>query len=149
MLHILYKNTKSCRGTHSRKRRGRNCCCKGKTFIWIVQGIRGKSAEMEVVFNRCWVFRDAKCGIYKPKLGIYTPRGMGRGTLVHSLGSMNLSPMILYQVHYDDTECFVQTVPCHYTRRTEGWVWAFVRDSGAHQWSSKSKEPHSKVYILT
>ena len=38
---------------------------------------------------------DTKCGIYKPKLGIYTPRGMGRGTLVHSLGSMNLSPMIL------------------------------------------------------
>ena len=38
---------------------------------------------------------DTKCGIYKPKLGIYTPRVMGRGTLVHSLGSMNLSPMIL------------------------------------------------------
>ena len=37
---------------------------------------------------------DTKCGIYKPKLGIYTPRVMGRGTLVHSLGSMNLSPMI-------------------------------------------------------
>ena len=48
------------------------------------------------------------------------PRGTRTGTLVHSLGSMNLSPMILYQVHYDDTECFVQTVPCHYTRRTEG-----------------------------
>ena len=95
MLHILYKNTKSCRGTHSRKRRGRNCCCKGKAFIWIVQGFWKKSAELEVVFNRCWVFRDAKCGICKPKLGIYTPRVMGRGTLVHSLGSMNLSPMIL------------------------------------------------------
>ena len=53
-----------------------------------------KSEELEVVFNRCWVFRDAKCGIYKPKLGIYTPSVMGRGTLVHSLGSMNLSPMI-------------------------------------------------------
>ena len=32
-----------------------------------------KSVEMEVVFNRCWVFRDAKCGICKPKLGIYKP----------------------------------------------------------------------------
>ena len=30
-----------------------------------------QSAEMEVVFNRCWVFQDAKCGICKPKLGIY------------------------------------------------------------------------------
>ena len=38
---------------------------------------------------------DTKCGICKPKLGIYTPRVMGRGRLVHSLGSMNLSPMIL------------------------------------------------------
>ena len=28
---------------------------------------------MEVVFNECWVFRDAKCGICKPKLGIYKP----------------------------------------------------------------------------
>ena len=55
MLHILYKKTKSCRGTHSRKRRGRNCCCKGKTFIWIVQGFWKKSAEMEATFNRCWV----------------------------------------------------------------------------------------------
>ena len=53
---------------------------------------------MEAIFNKCWVFRGEKCGIYKPKLGIYTPRVMGRvmgtGTLVHSLGSMNLSPMI-------------------------------------------------------
>ena len=32
-----------------------------------------KSEEMEVVFNRCWMFRDAKCGICKPKLGIYKP----------------------------------------------------------------------------
>ena len=47
MLHILYKNTKSCRGTHSRKRRGRNCCCKDKTFIWIVQGIWGKNVQGE------------------------------------------------------------------------------------------------------
>ena len=38
-------------------------CCKGKAFIWIVQGFCGKSAELEVIFNRCWVFRDAKCGI--------------------------------------------------------------------------------------
>ena len=40
---------------------------------------------------------DTKCGIYKPKLGIYTPRVMGRGTLVHSLGSMNLS--VCHEVH--------------------------------------------------
>ena len=33
--------------------------CKGKTFIWIVQGFWKKSAEMEVVFNSCWVYRDA------------------------------------------------------------------------------------------
>ena len=32
-----------------------------------------KSEEMKAVFNRCWVFRDAKCGICKPKLGIYKP----------------------------------------------------------------------------
>ena len=44
--------------------------CKGKAFIWIVQGFWKKRAEMEVVFNRCWVFRDEKCGICKPKLGI-------------------------------------------------------------------------------
>ena len=30
-------------------------CCKGKAFIWIVQGFCGKSVEMEVIFNRCWV----------------------------------------------------------------------------------------------
>ena len=48
-------------------------CYKGKAFIWIVQGFGGKRAEIEVVFNRCWVFRDAKCGICKPKLGIYKP----------------------------------------------------------------------------
>ena len=46
---------------------------KGKAFIWIVQGFCGKSAELEVIFNRCWVFRDAKCGICKPKLVIYKP----------------------------------------------------------------------------
>ena len=33
--------------------------CKGKTFIWIVQGFWKKSVEMKVIFNRCWVFRDA------------------------------------------------------------------------------------------
>ena len=47
--------------------------CKGMAFIWIVQGFWKKSVKMEVVFNRCWVFRDAKCGICKPKLGIYKP----------------------------------------------------------------------------
>ena len=55
LVHSLGKNTKSCRGTHSRKRRGRNCCCKGKAFIWIVQGFWKKSVEMEAIFNRCWV----------------------------------------------------------------------------------------------
>ena len=30
-------------------------CCKGKTFIWIVQGFWKKSVEMEVIFNSCWV----------------------------------------------------------------------------------------------
>ena len=29
--------------------------------------------ELEVVFNGCWVFRDAKCGICKPKWVIYKP----------------------------------------------------------------------------
>ena len=29
--------------------------CKGKAFIWIVQGFWKKSVEMEVIFNRCWV----------------------------------------------------------------------------------------------
>ena len=47
--------------------------CKGKAFFWIVQGFGGKRAEIEVVFNRCWVFLYAKCGICKPKLGIYKP----------------------------------------------------------------------------
>ena len=94
MLHILYKNTKSCRGTHSRKRRGRNCCYKGKTCIWIVQGFWKKCAELEVIFNSCWVLGRAKWGVYKPKLVDYKPRVLGTGTLVHSLGAMNLSPMI-------------------------------------------------------
>ena len=35
-------------------------CCKGKAFIWIVQGFWKKNAEMEVVFNRCWVFRSGQ-----------------------------------------------------------------------------------------
>ena len=28
---------------------------------------------MEVVFNECWVFRDTKCGVYKPKRVDYKP----------------------------------------------------------------------------
>ena len=32
-----------------------------------------KSEEMKAVFNRCWVYRDAKCGICKPKF-----KGQGR-----------------------------------------------------------------------
>ena len=29
--------------------------CKGKAFIWIVQGFWKKCAELEVIFNSCWV----------------------------------------------------------------------------------------------
>ena len=29
--------------------------CKGKAFIWIVQGLWKKCAELEVIFNSCWV----------------------------------------------------------------------------------------------
>ena len=32
-------------------------CYKGKAFIWIVQGFWKKSAELEVIFNRCWVLK--------------------------------------------------------------------------------------------
>ena len=74
MLHILYKNTKSCRGTHSRKRRGRNCCCKGTTFIWVVQEFGEKSDDLAGVFNSCCVLGRAKCGVYKPKWVDYKPR---------------------------------------------------------------------------
>ena len=45
---------------------------------------------------------DTKCGIYKPKLGIYTPRGMGRGTLVHSLGSMNMLMLLQKEFKIED-----------------------------------------------
>ena len=31
--------------------------CKGKAFIWIVQGFWKKSVEMEAIFNRCWVLK--------------------------------------------------------------------------------------------
>ena len=48
-------------------------CCKGKTFIWIVQGFWKKSVEMEVIFNSCCVLGRAKCGICKPKWVIYKP----------------------------------------------------------------------------
>ena len=65
-------------------------CCKDKTFIWIVQGFWKKSAEMEVVFNRCWVFRDVKCGICKPK------SGQGR---VYNSSCLSVSPPSLH-VHY-------------------------------------------------
>ena len=42
------------------KRLGEDWRCKGKAFIWIVQEFWEKSAEMEVIFNGCWVFWDAK-----------------------------------------------------------------------------------------
>ena len=38
-------------------------CCKGKAFIWIVQGFWKKSVEMEVVFNRSWVINGIKTAI--------------------------------------------------------------------------------------
>ena len=38
------------------------------------QSFYAKSVELEVIFNRCWVFRDAKCGICKPKF-----KGQGTG----------------------------------------------------------------------
>ena len=68
MLHILYKNTKSCRGTHSRKRRGRNCCCKGKTFIWIVQGIWGKNVQGECKKSKFTCFYCRAAAIFMQKV---------------------------------------------------------------------------------
>ena len=41
------------------------CCCKGTTFIWVVQEFGDKSDDLKGVFNSCWVFGRAKCGIYK------------------------------------------------------------------------------------
>ena len=38
-----------------------------------MQGFCGKSVEMEVIFNSCWVFRRAKCGVYKPMWVDYKP----------------------------------------------------------------------------
>ena len=32
-----------------------------------------KSEDLTGVFNSCWVFRRAKCGIYKPNWGRYKP----------------------------------------------------------------------------
>ena len=56
---------------------------------------------------------DTKCGIYKPKLGIYTPRVMGRGTLVHSLGSKNLSPMIHYSLCHNSQNTAYSDIEIH------------------------------------
>ena len=67
-LMILYKNTKSCRGTHSRKRRGRNCCCKGKAFIWIVQGIWGKNVQGECKKASLLVFFCRAAAIFMQKV---------------------------------------------------------------------------------
>ena len=44
-IYILYKNTKSCRGTHSRKRRGRNYCCKGKHLFGLCKEFEEKCAR--------------------------------------------------------------------------------------------------------
>ena len=44
-----------CRRLSIVERLGGFWCCKGKTFIWIVQGFWKKSVEMEVIFNSCWV----------------------------------------------------------------------------------------------
>ena len=48
---------------------------------------------MEVVFNRCWVFRDTKCGIYKSKCGNYKPNWTKR-----SLGFQPVIPDAAYLI---------------------------------------------------
>ena len=68
LVHSLGKNTKSCRGTHSRKRRGRNCCCKGKAFIWIVQGIWGKTVQGECKKASLLVFFCRAAAIFMQKV---------------------------------------------------------------------------------
>ena len=37
-------------------------------------------------------------------------------------------------------------MPCSRAWRSESRVWAFIRDSGAHQWGSKIEEPHPKGF---
>ena len=54
-----------------------------------MQGFWKKIVEMEVIFNRCWVLEIQNAAFTNQSWGIYTPRVMGRGTLVHSLGLMN------------------------------------------------------------
>ena len=36
------------------------CCCKGTTFILVVQEFGEKSDDLTGVFNSCWVFGDKK-----------------------------------------------------------------------------------------
>ena len=52
-----------CRRLSIVERLGGFWCCKGKAFIWIVQGFWGKSAEMEVVFTGCWVSPCCFCAV--------------------------------------------------------------------------------------
>ena len=47
------------------ERLGGFLCCKGTTFIWVVQVFGEKSDDLTGVFNSCWVFGRAKCSIYK------------------------------------------------------------------------------------
>ena len=74
-LMILHNGIKIKRPAHLSivERLGGFWCCKGKTFIWIVQGFWKKSAELEVIFNSCCVLGRAKCGVYKPKWVDYKP----------------------------------------------------------------------------
>ena len=54
---ILHNGIKIKRPAHLSivERLGGFWCCKGKAFIWIVQGFWKKSVEMEAIFNSCWV----------------------------------------------------------------------------------------------
>ena len=55
------------------KRLGGSGAPKVRHLFGLCKGFWKKSEEMEVVFNRCWMFRDAKCGICKSKWGNYKP----------------------------------------------------------------------------
>ena len=72
---ILHNGIKIKRPAHLSivERLGGFWCCKGKTFIWIVQEFGEKSDDLAGVFNSCCVLGRAKCGICKPKWVIYKP----------------------------------------------------------------------------
>ena len=92
--------------------------CKGKAFIWIVQGFWKKSAELEVIFNSCWVLEIqnevsanqigsstnhiGRFGGLDVISGIIGDRFIDPKTMI--LRSMNLSPMIRLRSHSDFSE---------------------------------------------